>query len=195
MNISQEKDRIRDIVRRTSMRNYFSPLLPKYHKARKAQIPRRLENLNINLKNITLKFLISPKNQNLIKEVQKIAYKPRYFTQLSSNTLNFSEPKEENPTSYSLQQSLETESELLSIAPNDSKINNPKIHSIIYENPEKKFQYRHVLNPAKKIKRETLRNYNGSMNSIKYPSPKQLSQEFLEASLDPWEVECFPDFF
>lgn len=198
MNISQEKDKIRDIIRRSSMRNYFSPLLPKHHKVKRTHIPKRLEKLNINLKKNTLKILISPKNQNLIKETQQIMHKPKYFIRLSSSTLNSSEIKLENPIPTSIQQSLVTkaDSELLNKVPNETKFNNPIIRSIIYENHAQQFQYRHVANITKKIERKSQINYNDSIKSNKYPSPKsQLSQTFLEPSLDAWEADCFPDFF
>ena len=199
MNISQEKDKIRDIIRRSSLRNYFSPLIPKQHKARKTEIPKKLEKININLEKLTLKLLIPPKSQTLVKESEHMASKPRYFIQLSSKLLNFPEHKATNPTSSSfLHRSVEVKnvSELVNPVSDKSKINNPILHSIIYENPSQQFHNRHVLNNAKKIKSHSQRNHKDSIKSYHYPTPKpQPAEAPSEGSLDAWESDYFPEYF
>ena len=184
MNISQEKDKIRDIIRRSSLRNYFSPLIPKQHKARKTEIPKKLEKMNINLEKLTLKLLIPPKIQTLVKEVQHMASKPRYFIQLSSKLLNFPGHKAENPASSSfLHSSVEVKnvSELGNPVSEHSKINNPLSHSIIYENPSLQIHNRHILSKAKKIKSQSQRNHKDPLNSYQNPTPK--SVKILQKSL------------
>lgn len=95
MNISQEKDKIREIIRRSSIRNYFTPLLPKHSDKPKLSKYSRILLRCPEPKNLTSNSPVSIKNYKNIPVLTPIGRDSslnlsRKISQISANKLNYS---------------------------------------------------------------------------------------------------------
>lgn len=95
MNISQEKDKIREIIRRSSIRNYFTPLLPKHSDKPKLSKYSRILLRCPEPKNLSQNSPVSIKNYKNLPVLTPIDRDSslnlsRKRSQLSTNKLNFS---------------------------------------------------------------------------------------------------------
>jgi hypothetical protein len=186
MNISQEKEKIQEIIRRSSLRNYFTPLVPKQHKPRRPDLPKKLAKMTVDLEKLTLKLLIPTKSLTQEPINQHHKSKTRKFIQLSSKLLNFQESESKSPSINSLQMSLEVKNmnQIVSYRQDYSNQSIIGSNSIIYEN--RKVPRRHTFSESKDKKSSRFKKAPHRCNQI---SLNMQETPYEDVELEAWSYD------
>lgn len=213
MDISIAKDKIKEIIRRSSLKNYFSPFIPrrqKYNRATRHQSDKSsvLDSQKLNLN------LLAPQNRpkKLLPLVAELNLNNKKFIQLSSKQLEFPEMQARKGMSKSylfkdlstfpLPNNQQTERRdhcrnmlssqvliKLSNSPDQALKNiEKKPPSKELKRPKKDFSFINI----KKIKHQDTSQHS----SIKLQNPGEkftsVGENTLDSQLIPWEDENFP---
>lgn len=213
MDISTAKDKIKEIYRRSSIKNYFSPFVPKRQKYR-AYRHKSDKGSVLDSQKLALNLLVQPKRPiKLLPLGNEISLKNKKFIQLSSKQLEFPETYVRKGLSKSYLFKEISTFRLPYIHQSELKDHKSCLHSSqvpikfeLTKSPAQATETKLEKDPLKDLKKskktfsfidiKKIKNRDTAQNPLKLPN---LCEKFISvgentefSQLIPWEDENFP---